>query len=153
MTLKISYESFSIPYVFFIFTIQLREIRVLINLSHQFSGFGVWKKIFSNEFKSKRLTWKIKITIFSIAFTENLLRRRKDCWHTLKIGESTAVIDIIMITESVYMVLKKHFRHLPCYVNLLDLFRESTMISTIGQSMDFLLSRGDVSNFTMDTYQ
>lgn len=81
------------------------------------------------------------------------MRRQKVCWHALKIGESTAVNDIIMIKESVYMVLKKHFRHLTCYVNCLDLFEESTLLLTIGQSMDFLLSRGDVSNFTMDTYK
>lgn len=79
--------------------------------------------------------------------------RRKVCWHASKIGESSAVNDIIMIEESVYMILKKHFRHLPCYVDFCDLFRQSTLLSTIGQSMDFLLSRDNVSNFTMDKYK
>lgn len=81
------------------------------------------------------------------------IRRNKPCWHRLANVKSVAVNDSMMIENALYVLLKKHFSHLSCYVDLFELLHETTMMTTIGQSMDFLISREGVSQFTMDKHK
>lgn len=57
-----------------------------------------------------------------------------------------------MIENGIYELLKKHFRHLDCYVELLKLFHENTFKCMCGQSLDMLISRNNVKTFNMDTF-
>lgn len=80
-------------------------------------------------------------------------RRGQPCWYKLDDVKYTAINDALMIENCVYFILKKHFKDLPCYVNLVELFHETMMITTIGQSLDLQTANFDVSSFTMDRYK
>lgn len=81
------------------------------------------------------------------------IRRNKLCWHKLDNVQSVAVNDSLMIENSLYILLKQYFSHLSCYIDLFELFHETTMMTTIGQSMDFQISRNGVLEFTMDRHR
>ncbi|KAH8280258.1 hypothetical protein KR018_001163 [Drosophila ironensis] len=80
-------------------------------------------------------------------------RRGQPCWHMVKGVGMTAINDALMIENAMYLILKKHFSHLDCYVALMELFHEITYITTCGQSLDLLNSNRSVSEFTMDNYK
>lgn len=80
-------------------------------------------------------------------------RRGQPCWYKLDDVKYTAINDALMIENCVYFILKKHFKDLSCYVDLVELFHETMMITTIGQSLDLQTANFDVSCFTMDRYK
>uniref|UniRef100_A0A1B0FQH8 Farnesyl pyrophosphate synthase n=1 Tax=Glossina morsitans morsitans TaxID=37546 RepID=A0A1B0FQH8_GLOMM len=80
-------------------------------------------------------------------------RRGQTCWHRLDNVGLIAFNDSIMVESGIYVLLKKYFSHLDCYVDLMHLFHEITFITTCGQSLDMLNSNKSVSTFTMDTYK
>ncbi|XP_054740081.1 farnesyl pyrophosphate synthase-like [Anastrepha obliqua] len=79
-------------------------------------------------------------------------RRGQLCWHKLEEVGFIAINDALMIESGVYELLRNNFRHLDCYVDLLELFHEITFITTCGQSMDLLNANKSVNTFTMDKY-
>lgn len=80
-------------------------------------------------------------------------RRGQPCWYKVDGVGLAAVNDVLMIENSVYFILKKHFSHLPCYIKLVELFHETMVITTVGQALDQESSNLDVSFFTMDRYK
>lgn len=81
------------------------------------------------------------------------MRRNKLCWYKVKNVESIAINDVMMIENSVYFILKKHFSHLPCYMNFVELFHETTLTTTIGQSLDFQVASHGVTAFKMNLHK
>lgn len=79
-------------------------------------------------------------------------RRGKPTWHRLKDVKKIAINDVLMIENGCYMALKRFFGHLSCYTNLFEQFHETAYDTAIGQSLDFLLSKSGVGNFSLDTY-
>lgn len=79
-------------------------------------------------------------------------RRGQVCWHKLDDVKFLAVNDSLMIEQCMYTILKKDFSHLPSYCNLIELFHEATLITSIGQSLDMKSATCDVNDFTMDLY-
>lgn len=59
----------------------------------------------------------------------------------------------MMLLSGVHFLINKYFHHLPQYVDIIEFLNESAMITCIGESLDILLSRRDVSQFTMDTFK
>lgn len=80
-------------------------------------------------------------------------RRGLACWYRVEDVKMTAINDASMIENCIYYLLRKHFSHLPCYVKLMELFHETMLITTIGQSMDLQTANRDVTCFTMDRYK
>lgn len=80
-------------------------------------------------------------------------RRGQPCWYKLDDVKFIAVNDSLMIENCIYYILKKYFSHLPSYVKLIELFHETMLITTIGQSLDVQTANRDISCFTMDRYK
>lgn len=78
------------------------------------------------------------------------LRRNKICWYRLKGAQSLAVNDIMMVQNACYLVLKRFFGHLPCYLSMIQAINETSMITMMGQSNDVLIRNSGVSHFTLE---
>ena len=64
-----------------------------------------------------------------------------------------AINDAFMLEAAIYVLLKKHFRSHPAYVDLLELFHEVTLQTEVGQLCDLLTAPEDVvdlSQFSME---
>lgn len=81
------------------------------------------------------------------------MRRNQPCWYKLSDVQSLAVNDAFMILTAVFVILKEFFAHLPCYVSLLELLHETYMYTFIGQSLDYQMSKCDITSFTMEIYR
>lgn len=77
------------------------------------------------------------------------IRRNKLCWYKLDQVQSVAINDTVMIENAVYVLLKKYFSHLPCYPQLFELMHETFIMTAIGQSLDFQISKQTVAEYTM----
>lgn len=54
-----------------------------------------------------------------------------------KVG-NIAINDAFMIESSIYYLLKKHFRQEKYYIDLIELFHETTFQTEIGQEQDLI---------------
>lgn len=79
-------------------------------------------------------------------------RRGQPCWYKVDDVKLTAINDALMIESCIYYILKKYFSTQPSYVKLVELFHETMLITTIGQSLDLQTANKDVECFTMDRY-
>ncbi|CAD7013734.1 unnamed protein product, partial [Ceratitis capitata] len=61
--------------------------------------------------------------------------------------------DVFMIENGIFILLKKHFRHLDCYKDLVELFHENIFNCMCGQNMDMILTSKHVSTFNMESYE
>ncbi|RMJ21638.1 farnesyl pyrophosphate synthetase [Aspergillus sp. HF37] len=60
-----------------------------------------------------------------------------------------------MLESGIYVILKKHFRSHPAYVDLLELFHETTWQTELGQLCDLITApedKVDLANFSMEKY-
>ena len=66
-----------------------------------------------------------------------------------------AINDAFMLESSIFLLLKKHFRSHPAYVDLIELFHEVTWQTELGQLCDLITApedHVDLSNFSMSKY-
>ena len=80
-------------------------------------------------------------------------RRGQPCWYKLPEVGLAAINDSLMIENAIYYILKKNFDTTDYYVKLIELFHESMMVTTIGQSLDLQTASKSVTSFTMDRYK
>ena len=60
-----------------------------------------------------------------------------------------------MLESSIYILLKRHFRTHPAYIDLLELFHEVTFQTEIGQTCDLLTApedKVDLANFSIEKF-
>lgn len=103
------------------------------------------------------LGWCVEMLHSASLITDDIIdnsskRRGQTCWHKLDDVGLISTNDAIMIEGAIYMLLRKHFRHLDCYIDLMELFHETSFVLDCGQSMDLLMSRKDLTSFTMDAF-
>lgn len=85
----------------------------------------------------------------------SITRRGQPCWYRQEGVGLVAINDALMIESTIYVLLKKHFRSHPAYVDLLELFHETTFQTELGQLCDLLTApedKVDLDNFGMDKY-
>jgi farnesyl diphosphate synthase len=63
-------------------------------------------------------------------------RRGQPCWYKLPHVGMIAINDSFVLCSHVYKFLMRHFRGAPYYVQLLELFLETTWQTELGQQMD-----------------
>ncbi|GEQ68912.1 hypothetical protein JCM33374_g2582 [Metschnikowia sp. JCM 33374] len=66
-----------------------------------------------------------------------------------------AINDAFMLEGAIYILLKKHFRQDPYYVDLLDLFHEVTFQTELGQLLDLVTAdeeHVDLSKFSLEKH-
>jgi len=85
----------------------------------------------------------------------SITRRGEPCWYRQPEVGMIAINDAFMLESSIFLILKKHFRSHPAYVDLIELFHEVTFQTELGQACDLLTApedHVDLDNFSMDKY-
>ncbi|XP_023945259.2 uncharacterized protein LOC112051030 [Bicyclus anynana] len=82
-------------------------------------------------------------------------RRGMPCWHLRPDVGLGAINDSILINASIYETLNKNCGHLPLYRNIVDLFNEAILYTSVGQHLDYTMAhrnKNDYSLFTIERY-
>ena len=85
----------------------------------------------------------------------SITRRGQPCWYRQEGVGLIAINDAFMLESGIYVILKKHFRSHPAYVDLLELFHETTWQTELGQLCDLITAPEDkvnLDNFSMEKY-
>ncbi|CAK9022007.1 unnamed protein product [Durusdinium trenchii] len=80
-------------------------------------------------------------------------RRGQPCWYKKDGVEEIAINDAFMIEMLVYRVLKRHFWTEPYYLDLLDLFMETTFQTECGQLLDLQCKNIGLQDFTYTRWE
>lgn len=86
----------------------------------------------------------------------SLTRRGRTCWYKKEGIGLDAVNDSLLIESSIYRLLKRHCRDQPYYLNLLELFLQTSYQTELGQALDLItapLSQVDLNRFTEERYR
>ncbi|KAJ9227125.1 hypothetical protein DTO027B5_867 [Paecilomyces variotii] len=85
----------------------------------------------------------------------SITRRGQPCWYRQEGVGMIAINDAFMLESGIYIILKKHFRSHPAYVDLVELFHETTWQTELGQLCDLITAPEDnvnLDNFSMEKY-
>ncbi|WEW56204.1 Farnesyl pyrophosphate synthetase [Emydomyces testavorans] len=85
----------------------------------------------------------------------SITRRGEPCWYRREGVGMIAINDAFMLESSIYVLLKKHFRSHPAYIDFIELFHETTHQTELGQLCDLLTApedHVDLNNFSMDKF-
>lgn len=85
----------------------------------------------------------------------SITRRGERCWYRQPGVGMIAINDAFMLESSIYLILKKHFKSHPTYIDLVELFHEVTFQTELGQLCDLITApedHVDLNNFSMDKY-
>ena len=86
----------------------------------------------------------------------SITRRGAPCWYRQPHVGMVAINDAFMLEAAIYILLKKYFRKHPSYVDLMELFHETTFQTELGQTCDLLTApedKVDLDNFSLAKYQ
>ncbi|KAI9183557.1 Farnesyl pyrophosphate synthetase [Blastocladiella emersonii ATCC 22665] len=82
-------------------------------------------------------------------------RRGKPCWYRVEGVGLNAVNDALILEGHIFRFVKKHFRAMPYYADLVDLLHEVAYLTELGQLIDMLTApEGDVdlNRFSLDRH-
>lgn len=106
------------------------------------------------------LGWCVEMLHSMLLITDDMMdrsetRRGQPCWYRQTEVGLAAINDALLIENSIYFILRKHFREMPFYVDVLELFHEAMLITSVGQSLDLQTAArsGQQAAFTMDRYK
>ncbi|XP_050548345.1 uncharacterized protein LOC126909983 [Daktulosphaira vitifoliae] len=85
-----------------------------------------------------------------------ITRRGRPCWYQSNENGLLAINDGILLEQGLYQIIKKYFHDKPYYVDILELFHDVTMKTSMGQCLDMLTANSFKVNrlkkFTMENY-
>ncbi|XP_041466419.1 farnesyl pyrophosphate synthase-like [Lytechinus variegatus] len=82
-------------------------------------------------------------------------RRGQPCWYKKDGVGTVAINDSFYVEACIYKILKRFISHQPYYVQVMELFHETTYQTIMGQSLDLLTSPEndrDLNRFTEQRY-
>jgi farnesyl diphosphate synthase len=85
----------------------------------------------------------------------SITRRGEPCWYRQPGVGMIAINDAFMLESAIYLILKKHYRSHPAYLDLIELFHEVTFQTELGQLCDLITApedQVDLNNFSMEKY-
>lgn len=85
----------------------------------------------------------------------SITRRGQPCWYRQEGVGMIAINDAFMLEAGIYVLLKKYFRSHPAYLDLIELFHETTYQTELGQLCDLITApedKVDLDNFSMEKY-
>ncbi|OJJ49014.1 hypothetical protein ASPZODRAFT_13755 [Penicilliopsis zonata CBS 506.65] len=85
----------------------------------------------------------------------SITRRGQPCWYRHEGVGMIAINDAFMLESGIYIILKKMFRSHPAYVDLVELFHETTWQTELGQLCDLITApedKVDLDNFSLEKY-
>ncbi|KAI1117368.1 farnesyl pyrophosphate synthetase [Nemania sp. NC0429] len=111
-------------------------------------------------FKAATLGWLVELLQAFFLVSDDIMdssvtRRGKPCWYRQEGVGMVAINDAFMLESAIYTLLKKYFRSHPSYVDMLELFHETTLQTELGQLCDLLTAPEDVvnlDNFSLEKY-
>lgn len=83
-------------------------------------------------------------------------RRGNPCWYRRKDIGLMSINDGCLLTSTVFIVLKSHFKDHVAYNDLVEAFRETALQIELGQSYDLLTASshyGGIAQFTREKYE
>lgn len=111
-------------------------------------------------FKAATLGWMTELLQAFFLVSDDIMdssitRRGQPCWYRQEGVGMIAINDSFLLEASIYIILKKYFRDHPRYIELVELFHESSFQTELGQLCDLLTAPEDVvnlDNFSMEKY-
>lgn len=111
-------------------------------------------------FESASLGWMIELLQAFFLVSDDIMdssktRRGNPCWYLMPDIGMIAINDAFMLESSIYILLKKFFRQHPQYVDMLELFHETTFQTELGQTCDLITApenNVNLDNFNMNKY-
>lgn len=85
----------------------------------------------------------------------SITRRGQPCWYRHEGVGLIAINDAFMLESAIYLVLKQRFRSHAAYIDLVELFHETTWQTELGQLCDLITAPEDnvnLDNFSMEKY-
>lgn len=85
----------------------------------------------------------------------SITRRSQPCWYRVPEVGMIAINDSFMLEAAVYRLIKVHFRGQPYYIDLVELFQETTYQTEMGQLIDLITApedHVDLSKFSLEKY-
>lgn len=79
---------------------------------------------------------------------DSLKRRDQDCWYRVKGVGMIAINDAFLIESCIYKLLKRHFKGKKFYIDILELFLETTYQTVLGQQLDLITAEDGVVDFS-----
>lgn len=88
---------------------------------------------------------------------ESETRRGLPAWYKLEeVGTASAINDGMLIEQGIYKILKMYFKDKPYYVDLVELFHDTTLKTLYGQGLDLMTAKWghkrNFDRFTADRY-
>ncbi|KAF9172027.1 Farnesyl pyrophosphate synthetase [Mortierella sp. AD011] len=99
-------------------------------------------------FKANLLGWCIEWLQAFFLVSDDIMddsktRRGQPCWFRVEGVGNIAINDAFILESAIYFFLKKHFRKDSYYVDLLELFHETTYQTELGQLLDLITAPED----------
>ncbi|KAF4593574.1 Farnesyl pyrophosphate synthetase [Pleurotus pulmonarius] len=112
-------------------------------------------------FQAAVLGWCIELLQAYFLVSDDMMdgsitRRDQPCWYRVQSVGNIAINDSFMLEAAIYWLLKKHFRQSPCYVDLLEVFHETTYQTEMGQLIDLITApedHVDLSKFSLKKHR
>ncbi|KAJ5461986.1 Farnesyl pyrophosphate synthase [Penicillium daleae] len=85
----------------------------------------------------------------------SITRRGQPCWYRQEGVGLIAINDAFMLESAIYLILKQRFKSHPAYIDLVELFHETTWQTELGQLCDLITAPEDnvnLNNFSMEKY-
>ncbi|XP_046429084.1 farnesyl pyrophosphate synthase isoform X2 [Neodiprion virginianus] len=83
-------------------------------------------------------------------------RRGQPCWYRQNNIGLSAINDGLLLEQSIFQLLRTHFKDKACYLNLVEVFHENILKTTMGQTLDLISThfgqKPKLELFTMDQY-
>lgn len=86
----------------------------------------------------------------------SITRRGQPCWYRVSGVGNIAINDSFMLEGAIYHLLKSYFRSESYYVDLLDVFHETTYQTEMGQLVDLITAPEDdvdLSKFSLEKHR
>ncbi|KAJ6531541.1 isoprenoid synthase domain-containing protein [Mycena sp. CBHHK59/15] len=111
-------------------------------------------------FKAAVLGWCVELLQGFFLVSDDIMdssitRRGQPCWYRAPGIGMIALNDSFMLEGAIYQLLKTHFRATPYYVDLLDLFHDTTYQTEMGQLIDLITAPEDsvdLSKFSLEKH-
>ncbi|KAI3381719.1 hypothetical protein SNEBB_008338 [Seison nebaliae] len=105
--------------------------------------------------------WAIELLQAFFLITDDIMdasitRRGQPCWYKRADVGMIAINDALLVEQLIYELFRQTMREEKFYLNLIELFHETTLKTVIGQSVDTLTpptdGKIDFTKYTEDTY-
>lgn len=112
-------------------------------------------------FQAATLGWMTELLQAFFLVSDDIMdssvtRRGNPCWYRQEGVGMIAINDAFLLETAIYTLLKKFFRSHPAYVDMLELFHETSYQTELGQLCDLLTAPEDkvnLDNFSMEKYR